>query len=256
MNQFEESRKARLNEAKAEEEPDSVPETATTVLHGNPHFVHPPSYLRPKEHACFIPKKWHHTFTGHSKGVQRIRFFPKIGHLLLSGSHDGTVKIWDVLTSKKCLRTYMGHSLAVKDICFTADGRRFASTSFDKKVHLWDTETGKIIRSFTNRKTAYCVTFNPEEDKQHIMLAGCANKKIVQFDTNSGEITQQYEEHLGAVNTITFIDNNKRFVSTADDKKIYLWEFGIPVVIKHISEPDMHAIPAATMHPSQKYFAG
>ena len=61
---------------------------------------------------------------------------------------------------------------------------------------------------------------------------------------------------MGPVNSITFIDNNKRFISTSDDKKIYLWEFNIPVVVKHISEPDMHAIPAATVHPNMKYFAG
>jgi pre-mRNA-processing factor 17 len=36
----------------------------------------------------------------------------------------------------------------------------------------------------------------------------------------SDKITQQYEEHLGPVNTITFIDNNRRFVSTSDDKKV------------------------------------
>lgn len=67
---------------------------------------------------------------------------------------------------------------------------------------------------------------------------------------------QQYEEHLGSINTLTFIENGRRFVSTADDKKVYVWEFGIPVVAKHISEPDMHAIPATTMHPNNKYFAG
>ena len=36
-------------------------------------------------------------------------------------------------------------------------------------------------------------------------------------------MTQQYDEHMGAINTITFIDGNKRFVSTADDKKIFIW---------------------------------
>ena len=144
----------------------------------------------------------------------------------------------------------------MRDICFTNDGRRFLSAGFDKLINLWDTETGKVIRSFTNRRTPFCVKFHPAEDKQNIFLAGCSNKKILQFDTNSKEIVQQYEEHLGSIDTITFIENGRRFVSTADDKKMYVWEFGIPVVAKHISEPDMHAVPAATMHPNMKYFAG
>jgi pre-mRNA-processing factor 17 len=61
---------------------------------------------------------------------------------------------------------------------------------------------------------------------------------------------------MGPINTLTFLDYGKRFVSTSDDKKIYVWEFGIPVVAKHISEPDMNSIPAATMHPSGSHWAG
>ena len=59
-----------------------------------------------------------------------------------------------------------------------------------------------------------------------------------------------------AINTVTFIDHGKRFISTSDDKKIFLWEFGIPVVAKHVSETDLGAIPAAQMHPSGNYWAG
>jgi len=76
-------------------------------------------------------------------------------------------------------------------------------------------------------------------------------KKIIKWDTNTGKIVQEYDQHLGAVNTITFIDNNRRFVSTSDDKSIRVWEWNIPVVIKYIAEPHMHSMPAVTMHPSR-----
>lgn len=164
MSRYEETRKERLDEAKSKEPVDSETHKSTTIYHGvatdygtGKSFIEPPSYLRQKEHACFIPKKWLHTWVGHNKGVQRTKFFPKTGHLMLSASHDGTCKIWDVLTHRKCLRTYMGHNKAVRDICFSNDGRKFLSAGFDKVIQLWDTETGKVIRSFTNRKTPFCV---------------------------------------------------------------------------------------------------
>ena len=43
---------------------------------------------------------------------------------------------------------------------------------------------------------------------------------------------QEYNYHLGAVNTVTFIDDARRFVSSSDDKSLRVWEFGIPVQIK------------------------
>jgi WD40 repeat protein len=82
--------------------------------------------------------------SGHTKGVSAIRFFPGSGHLLLSASMDSKVKIWDVHNSGKCMRTYLGHSKALKDVTFSNDGRRFVSSSFDNNIKLWDTETGQV----------------------------------------------------------------------------------------------------------------
>ena len=31
---------------------------------------------------------------------------------------------------------------------------------------------------FTNKKTPYCIKFNPDEDKQHLFIVGCADKKL------------------------------------------------------------------------------
>jgi pre-mRNA-processing factor 17 len=47
-------------------------------------------------------------------------------------------------------------------------------------MKLWDTETGECIGRFGNGKIPYCIKFHPDEDKQHIFLAGMSDKKIIQ----------------------------------------------------------------------------
>ena len=76
------------------------------------------------------------------------------------------------------------------------------------------------MKAFTTGHVPNCIKFHPAADKQHIFLAGMQNKKIVQFDMNSGEVVQEYNEHLGPVNTITFYDESRRFLTTSDDKAI------------------------------------
>ncbi|KAL2914748.1 hypothetical protein HK105_205679 [Polyrhizophydium stewartii] len=209
----------------------------------------------PGSQECFLPKQLIHTWTGHTKGVNTIRYFPGSAHLLLSAGMDGMVKLWDVYHDRRCLRTFIGHNSGVRDVCFTNDGTKFLSASFDRWIKLWDTETGKCISRFTTKRVPYCVKFNPDEDKQNLFLAGCQDRKIYQFDVNTGEIVQEYDQHLGAVNTITFVDDNRRFVTTSDDKTIRAWEFGIPITIKYIAEPEMHSMPAVSLSNNRKWLA-
>ncbi|EFP92250.2 hypothetical protein PGT21_007521 [Puccinia graminis f. sp. tritici] len=204
---------------------------------------------------CFLPKRCIHTWMGHTKAVSAIRLFPESGHLLLSASMDSRVKLWDVYHDGKCLRTFMGHSKAVRDVTFSNDGKQFLSAGYDRQIKLWNTETGHCVQAFSNGKIPYCVKLHPDNDKQHIFLAGMSDKKIVQYDMRSGEITQEYDQHLGPVNTITFVDENRRFVTTSDDKTIRAWDFDIPVVIKYIAEPAMHSMPAVSLHPNNKWLA-
>ncbi|ERN18751.1 hypothetical protein AMTR_s00067p00032950 [Amborella trichopoda] len=45
------------------------------------------------------------------------------------------------------------------------------------------------------------------------------DKKIVQLDMRSRKTIQEYDQYLGNVNTITFVDNNHRFVISIDDEE-------------------------------------
>merc|ERR1712123_375221 len=49
-------------------------------------------------HKCFIPKRQIHSWSGHTKGVSVIRWFPTSAHLILSGSMDNKVKLWETET--------------------------------------------------------------------------------------------------------------------------------------------------------------
>merc|ERR1711963_985482 len=64
-----------------------------------------------------------------------------------------------------------------------------------------------------------------------------------------------YDRHLAAVNTITFVDRNRRFVSTSDDKSLRVWEWNIPVDMKYIADPSMHSMPCVTPSPNGKFIA-
>ena len=97
-----------------------------------------------------------------------------------SDSDSRDSQLWDVYTSGACLRTFMGHGKAVKDVTFSNDGRKFLSCAYDRQMKLWDTETGQCLKRFSNGKIPYVIRFHPDDDKQNIFLAGMSDKKIIQ----------------------------------------------------------------------------
>ncbi|KAI0424756.1 WD40-repeat-containing domain protein [Xylaria sp. FL1042] len=240
----------------------------TTVFHGSQQFdyqgrtyMHVPQDLdvdlrkEPGTITNYIPKKLVHTWKHHDKAVTALRFFPTFGHLLLSASADTTVKLFDVYHNKELLRSYHGHTKAVSDISFNRDGTQFVSGSFDRFMKVFDTETGQCLTKFTTGKTPNVLRFNPSLEHSTEFLSGFSDNKIVQWDTRTREPVSEYDHHLGAINTITFVDENRRFITTSDDKSIRAWEYGINVPIKYIAEPHMYPITRTALHPSQKFLA-
>lgn len=176
-----------------------------------------------EERKNFCPKKLVHTWKGHTKPITQSRFFPDSGHLLLSASADSKVKIWDVYHQRELLRTYSGHTKAITDIDYAPSGATFLSGSYDRNMKHWDTETGQCLARFSTGATPHVLRFNPSMPNE--FLAGMSDKKIVQFDvrTDGSKPVQEYDHHLGPVNTITFCDEDRRFITTSDDKSLRAW---------------------------------
>ncbi|AUB37023.1 Serine/threonine protein kinase [Nostoc flagelliforme CCNUN1] len=99
------------------------------------------------------------TLTGHSSGVNSVRFSPD-GKTLASGSLDTTIKLWDVSTGK-AIKTLTGHRSRVISVGFSPDGKTLASGSSDKTVILWDLDFDNLLLSGCNLLNNYLVA-HPE----------------------------------------------------------------------------------------------
>ena len=222
---------------------------------GRSMLMHPPN--KPIEiEKSFHPKKLVHTWKHGSKPITAIRFFPKTAHLLLSASADAKIKIFDVYREQELLRTYSGHTKALTDAEFSPTGERMLSSALDRYMKVWDVETGTCTYRCKTGAIPHVIRFNPSAP--HEFLGGMSDKKIVQFDTrvapgSDNSMTQEYDHHLGPINTITFVDEDRRFITTSDDKSLRAWDINIPVPIKFIAEPYMYALTRAALHPSGKH---
>src|SRR5438270_6241033 len=69
---------------------------------------------------------------GHTDPVYSVDFTPD-GSLIVTGSFDKTVKLWDAAT-KKPVRTFYGHTNLVLTVAVSKDGARIASGSLDNTI--------------------------------------------------------------------------------------------------------------------------
>ncbi len=57
-----------------------------------------------------------------------------------------------------------------------------------------------------------------------------SDANILCFDIRAGrEPVQEYNHHLATINTITFVDEGRTFMTTSDDKSIRCWNWDVPV---------------------------
>ena len=82
--------------------------------------------------------------TGDTDRVHAVAFSPD-GNTLVSGSYDGTVRLWDLATHRQIGAPITGHDGQVYSVAFSRDGKVIASGADDGTVRLWDVATHRQI---------------------------------------------------------------------------------------------------------------
>jgi WD40 repeat protein len=74
----------------------------------------------------------------------------------------GEVRVFDLTTGQRVF-TLRGHTSNVTSVAFSLDGRRIATSSFDRTVKLWETESGQEVFTLRGHTSGVLgVAFSPD----------------------------------------------------------------------------------------------
>jgi WD40 repeat protein len=157
---------------------------------------------------------------GHQGSVLSVEF-SEDGRTLVSGSRDGTIKIWDV-PSRKLTRTLTGHGLNVFGVTFSPKGDLLASCGGDKMIRLWDARTLEPVRVLQGHTDAIrAVAFSPDQ----VALASVSLDQTVRlWDVATGKLTHTLKGHTARVKSVVYGLNGRGIATAASDKTIRLWD--------------------------------
>jgi WD40 repeat protein len=115
-----------------------------------------------------------------------IDFHPD-GHIIVSGGHDGTVKLWDTVTGE-CIKVLDIFNGKVMSVNFSQDGTLLA-ISCESIVQIWDLATQTCIRTLTGHtKLIYSLTFDPA--RPQILVSAGDDGTIREWNITTGECLQ------------------------------------------------------------------
>eukprot|EP00735_Rhodelphis_limneticus_P001613 TRINITY_DN1225_c0_g1::TRINITY_DN1225_c0_g1_i1::g.26866::m.26866 TRINITY_DN1225_c0_g1::TRINITY_DN1225_c0_g1_i1::g.26866 ORF type:complete len:423 (-),score=26.81,sp/D3BUN1/LIS1_POLPP/51.64/8e-148,WD40/PF00400.27/4.2e-11,WD40/PF00400.27/3.7e-10,WD40/PF00400.27/1.2e-10,WD40/PF00400.27/1.6e-10,WD40/PF00400.27/3.5e-11,WD40/PF00400.27/3e-08,WD40/PF00400.27/1.5e-08,Nup160/PF11715.3/2.9,Nup160/PF11715.3/0.009,Nup160/PF11715.3/5.1e-05,Nup160/PF11715.3/1.3,Nup160/PF11715.3/0.0082,Nucleoporin_N/PF08801.6/ len=94
--------------------------------------------------------------------------------LLVSGSRDKTIKIWDSATGG-CVATLNGHDNWVRGVVGHANGTHIMSVSDDKSLRVWDLRKMRCQRTISDAHDHFvsCLAYNPADP--HVVTGGVDN---------------------------------------------------------------------------------
>jgi len=163
--------------------------------------------------------KYLKTLGGHSKYVSSTDISPD-SKLVASGSRDGTIKIWNII-SGDCIKTL--EDCEKCSVNFSPDGEFLTSGSTDNTVKLWRVSTGDCTATIkAHESRVQGVAFSPDGA---LIASGGWDHKIKLWDVSSIQCIKTLERS-GWVTSVAFSPDGRNLLAVADDQAD-LWKVSL-----------------------------
>jgi WD40 repeat protein len=171
--------------------------------------------------------------------INSVAFSPD-GKLLVVGNGDGQIQQWEVLKNKIVpLKTFVGHSDAVRSLSFSKDGEKLISSSKDRTIKIWDLKgrqasndffVSPVIRTIEGHtEEVKKVIFSPDEK---IIASASADREIRLWRTDSKfynaskDFPEQHktEAKRAVYKQASFVSNDQIIAFDPIKKTIETWD--------------------------------
>jgi guanine nucleotide-binding protein subunit beta-2-like 1 protein len=176
--------------------------------------------LTGEEGSCGFARR---RLTGHSHIVQDV-VISSDGQFALSGSWDGTLRLWDLNTGATT-RQFIGHKKDVLSVAFSVDNRQIVSGSRDRTLKLWNTlaECKFTITDDCHKEWVSCVRFSPSASNS--LIVSCGWDKLVKvWNLANCKLRTDLIGHTGYLNTVTVSPDGSLCASGGKDGTAMLWD--------------------------------
>ncbi|KAI1367197.1 quinon protein alcohol dehydrogenase-like superfamily [Xylaria arbuscula] len=168
---------------------------------------------------------------GHTGPVNSVQLR---GNTIVSCSGDFSVRLWNI-DSAKTIREFAGHTKGLACSQFSEDGRFIASAGSDKVIRIWDANTGECLREIPAHDSL--VRSLHLDSISGRLISGSYDTDIKVFDMETGEQLLNFPRwHASWV--LSAKCDYRRIISTGQDPKILIMDFGADI-------PDIHLLESA-----------